>query len=161
MTGRYAEGTTVSPERSQAEIAELLRRYGATGYTYGWDQDTDGVQRAAIAFKAHGRMVRFLVDLPDPESRVFWTTESGRSRDAAGARKAHESELRRRWRCLALAIKAKLEAVETGIATFEDEFLAYTVLPDGSTVSEQVQRQVEDAWKAGGHPPRLQIGGVS
>lgn len=160
MTGRYAEGTAVSPERSQAEIAELLRRYGATGYTYGWDEGANGVQRAAIAFKAHGRMVRFLVDLPDPAAKEFWRTETGRQRDRAGAVKAHEGELRRRWRCLALAIKAKLEAVETGIATFEDEFLAYTVLPDGSTVSDQVQRQIEDAWKAGGQPPRLQIGGA-
>jgi hypothetical protein len=33
-----------------------------------------------------------------------------------------EAETRRRWRALALAIEAKLEVVDTGIASFEHEF---------------------------------------
>lgn len=152
---RYAEGTTVSPERSQMEISEMLRRYGAQGFQYGWE---DG--RAAVGFRAHGRMVRFLVGLPSEDDPEFWQTPTGRQRDARGARGAYEGEVRRRWRSLALAIKAKLEAVETGIASFEDEFLAYTVLPDGTTVAEHVHREIEAAWRSGGRPPRLlQIGG--
>lgn len=155
-TRRYAEGTAVTPERSQMEISELLRRYGAQGFQYGWEDD-----KAAVMFKAHGRMVRFILDLPDPASREFALTPTGQKRTAAAAGKAHEGEVRRRWRALALAIKAKLEAVETGIATFEDEFLAYTVLPDGSTVSEHVQPELEAAWRSGATPPRLlQIGGT-
>lgn len=152
---RYAEGTSVSPERSQAEIGEMLRRYGAQGFAYGWEE-----QRAAVSFRAHGRMVRFLLDLPNPDDGEFLTTPTGRRRDGAGARSAYEAEIRRRWRALALAIKAKLEAVATGIATFEDEFLAYTVLPDNTTVSEHVHREIEAAWTAGGRPPRLLGGGA-
>lgn len=153
----YAEGTTVTPENSQAEIARLLRKYGAQGFSYGWEDDGP-TQRAAISFKAHDRLIRFIVEMPPAEH--FRVSPGKQRRTDAAMLKAHESEVRRRWRCLALAIKAKLEAVETGIATFEDEFLAYTVLPDGTTVGERVQEQVEAAWKAGGGFPRLMIGGT-
>jgi len=53
-----------------------------------------------------------------------------------------------------LVIKAKLEAVETGITTFQDEFLAHIMLPDGSTVSEFVGPQLEIAYE-NGEMPRL------
>lgn len=151
---RYAEGTTVTPERSQMEISALLRKYGANGFQYGWEGD-----RAAVGFKAHGRVIRFVLDLPDPKDPEFAKTPTGQVRKPDARAAAHEGEIRRRWRALALAIKAKLEAVETGIATFEDEFLAYTVLPDGSTVGQHVHAEIEQAWLSGGTPPRL-IGGV-
>jgi hypothetical protein len=62
---------------------------------------------------------------------------------------------RQRWRALALAIKAKLEAVESGIATFEEEFMAYIVLPDGQTVGEFLSPQIEAAYSSGRMPPLL------
>ena len=152
---RFAEGTTVSPEASQAEIAATLRKYGATSFAYGWEDN-----RAMIAFRAHERSVRFLLDLPRSDDPEFHQTPTGRTRqgDAVGA--AYEAEVRRRWRALALAIKAKLEAVATGIASFEDEFLAYTMLPDNTTVAEHIHAEVDEAWRTGGVPPSLlpQIG---
>ncbi|WP_163540809.1 hypothetical protein [Occultella kanbiaonis] len=155
MSSRYAEGTTVSPERSQAEISESLRRYGATGFAFGWED-----QRAMIAFRAEDRHVRFFLDLPNADDREFRSTPTGRTRDTKAASAAYEAEVRRRWRSLALAIKAKLEAVSTGITSFEDEFMAHIVLPDGSTVGEHVRVELEQAWRAGVQPPRLlpQIG---
>lgn len=136
----YAEGTTVSPEKSQAEIVSTLKRYGATGFMYGEEGG-----RGMVAFTAHGRQVRFIVPLVIDRVQ-FRLTDSGRTRDVASVDKLVDSEHRRRWRALALAIKAKLEVVETGIATFEDEFLANLVLPDGSTVGEWVSPQIEAAY---------------
>jgi|AACY02.16.fsa_nt_gi hypothetical protein len=52
-------------------------------------------------------------------------------------------------------IKAKLEAVEAGIVTFEEEFLPQTVLPDGSRVNEWAQPQMEQAYLEGKMPPLL------
>lgn len=150
MTGRYAEGTTVSPERSQAEISENLRRYGASSYVSGYEDN-----RAMIAFKAHDRTVRFLLDLPTPADAEFLLTPTKQRRKPDAARAAYEQEIRRRWRALALAIKAKLEAVATGIASFEDEFLAYTVLPDNTTVGDRLRAEIDDAWRSGQVPPRL------
>jgi hypothetical protein len=147
----YAEGTTVSPEQSQMEISKTLRRYGASGFGYGWEGD-----RAMITFIVAERKVRFELDLPSEGDSQFATTPGGRVRTDKGARKAAwEGEIRRRWRALALAIKAKLEAVETGITTFEEEFLAHLVLPDDTVVGPRVVAEVERAWRAGVAPPRL------
>jgi hypothetical protein len=37
-----------------------------------------------------------------------------------------------------MVIKAKLEAVASGITTFDEEFLAHVVLETGETVAEQM-----------------------
>lgn len=148
----YAEGTSVSPERSQAEISEILRRYGADGFAYGWEAD-----RAMIAFTAHGRQVRFVLPLPSKTDPAFARSPAGRTRDAKAAFAAYEAEHRRRWRALTLAIKAKLEVVDSGIATFETEFLANIVLPDGTLVGDSVLPAVEESYATGQMRPLLQI----
>lgn len=94
--------------------------------------------------------------LPIAENwRDFIMSKSSRPtrRTEAGAKQAMEKENMRRWRALALAIKAKLEVVETGIATFEHEFGMNIVLPDGSTVAEHVLREVAIAYELG-RPPQ-------
>jgi len=54
-----------------------------------------------------------------------------------------------------LVIKAKLEAVESGISVFEDEFMANIVMPDGRTVSEHVRPRIATAYESGEMPPLL------
>jgi hypothetical protein len=58
-------------------------------------------------------------------------------------------------------VKAKLEAVESGIVTFEQEFFAHIMLPGGVTVYEQAAPALEAAYATGQPAPLLQIGGVS
>ena len=150
---RYAESTAVPSGRSRAEIESTLRRYGAGQYAYAWDGN-----RAMIGFAAHGRQVSFNEPLPDPTSKVFTLTATGRARTAAAAKAAYEQAVRQRWRALALVIKAKLEAVDAGITVFEDEFLAHIVLPDGRTVGDTVRPAVAQAYLTGKVPPLLAIG---
>lgn len=64
-------------------------------------------------------------------------------------------EVRALWRGLALLVKAKLAAVEAGISEFEVEFLPHTILPDGSTVAEQVLPTIEAAYRRGAVAPLL------
>lgn len=148
---RYAERTEVSSDRSRSEIERTLVRYGATSFAYGWEQG-----RAVVAFEMKGRRIRFLLPLPDRNDKQFlYTPEKKllRSREQADA--AWEQAVRQRWRALALAIKAKLEAVAAGITTFEDEFLAHTQLPGGLTVGEWLQPQIDIAYRTGRMPPLL------
>jgi hypothetical protein len=42
---RYAEWTEVTVEKSKAEIEGLLRRYGATGFLYGWNEGSAVIGR--------------------------------------------------------------------------------------------------------------------
>lgn len=148
MTHQYAENTSVPAERSRAEIERTLTRYGAQQFMYGWN-GTDAV----IAFRMKDRHVRFLLPMPDKDDPAFKTTPTGRRRrDAGAAEKEWEKATRQRWRALALVVKAKLEAVESGIAEFEDEFLAYIMLADGSSVGDFIRPQIADSYESGTMP---------
>src|SRR5262245_44396717 len=92
---------------------------------------------------------------------IYSNNAEGGTGSPDAAFKEWEQACRQRWRALALAIKAKLEAVESGIATFEEEFLAYVVMPDGQTVGQHVLPNVERAYSTGQMPPLLSaIGGT-
>lgn len=150
MRQRYAAKTSVSPEKSRAEIEEMLRRYGADQFVSGWD----GERKAAIQFRCNGRYVAFHLTLPDREEKRFRGTRRQwnrvtRNYETRQLSAAHEQEVRRCWRSLALVIKAKLEAVATGITTFEAEFLSHIVMPDGKTVGQHVGPQVAAAYATG------------
>lgn len=145
----YAEGTTVAIERSQMEIAGMIRKYGAEQFGTGWDKGY-----AIVTFRAHNRQIKFVLPT-ELDWKKYTRTTAGRSRDQKSAVAAMEQENRRRWRAMALAIKAKLEVVETGIATFEHEFGMNIVLPDGSTVAEHVLREVAIAYEFDRMPPSL------
>ena len=128
---RYAADTAVSSDKSQQEIQRTLRRYGADQFVYGWT-DT----RALIGFSLSGRQVRMY--LPMPSRKEFTSTPTGKPRSVSSIDNAYEQAIRQRWRALALVVKAKLEAVESAITTFDEEFLAHIVMPNGRTVADEV-----------------------
>jgi hypothetical protein len=149
--GKYAANTEVSEEKSRAEIEGILRRYGAQAFSYGWEED-----RALIAFRAHSRHVRFEIAMPKGDEEVFWKYKDRygyeRTRSETAALNEYYQARRQRWRALALVVKAKLEAVDSGISEFEEEFLAHIVLPDGSTVGSRIRPHIERAYVDGKMP---------
>lgn len=150
---RYASQTKVSSERSKNEIERTLIRYGATEFMYGTKPDW-----AVIAFKMVGRQIRFMLPLPNRKDAEFTEYERGQTiylRTDEAAAKLYEQAIRQKWRALALVIKAKLEAVESGITEFEDEFLAHIVLPNGQTMGEIAKPQIAHAYETGNMPPLL------
>lgn len=70
-----------------------------------------------------------------------------------------EKACRQRWRALALCIKAKLEAVECGITTFESEFLAHIVLPSGETMADRALPYIAQAYETNSTPPMISFDG--
>lgn len=153
---KFAEKTTVSSEASRGEIERILMRYGAAGFMYGWQQD-----RAMIAFQMQGRHVRFLLPMPDKNDKRFMFSPARHVRRSPQAQlEAWEQACRQAWRALALVIKAKLEAVESGITVFEDEFLAHIQLPDGGSVGDFMRPQIAHAYETGAMPQLLPAPGV-
>lgn len=135
----YAENTSVPVERSKAEIETTLQRYGACEFVSGWDAD-----KALIGFRCRDKFVRFELPLPKRDDKRFTHTPARRTlRRPDEAYRAWEQACRQKWRALALCIKAKLEAVESGITTFEDEFLAHIVMPNGQTIGRWMVPQIE------------------
>jgi len=149
----YASNTDVSSDRSRSEIERTLRRYGATSFAYGWEG-----QAAMVGFIVRDRRVQFVLPLPDPKDREFTLTPARRTlRTKAQAEAAYEQAVKQRWRALNLVIKAKLEAVEAGIVTFEQEFAMHMILPNGQRAGEIVTLAIERAYETGTVIPLLGI----
>lgn len=143
----YAKDTSVSVETSKLEIERNLRRYGASGFVSGWQDNL-----AFVEFLISDRRVRFRMMLPDPADPEFCRYKRGyteHAREPAQAHKLWEQACRQKWRALALVIKAKLEAVDAGISVIEDEFLANIVMPDGRSVAETIKPGIAIAYKGG------------
>lgn len=152
MAGTYAQGTSVDSAKSRAEIERTLDRYGATQFAYASSAD-----KAMVEFIMADRRVRFVLALPDKNDREFRLTETGRTRTAESARTAYEAATRQKWRALALVVKAKLEAVESGIAEFEAEFAANIVLSDNRTVYDHIKPSIAENYRTGNIQPLMQI----
>jgi hypothetical protein len=136
--GKFATGSDVPVSRSRDHLEKVLHAHGAQGFGYGWTHTHDRVE-----FVWRGQRVRFT--LPRPTREQFAHTPSGRTRSRERAiDTALDAETRRRWRALLLVVRAKLEAVESGIAIFEEEFLAFIVMPNDRTVGEILVPQLHD-----------------
>lgn len=146
---RYAASTSVSSAKSKAEIESTVERYGAEQFFSGWD-----ATHAVIGFTMVGRDVRFVLPMPDRADPTF-THHSRGPRSPDAALEQWEQACRQKWRALLLVIKAKLEAVESGISVFEEEFLANIVMPDGRLVAEHVRPRIAAAYETGDMPPML------
>lgn len=148
----YARDTSVSAEKSRAEIEKILGRYGATDFAY---MTRESGRYATIGFRLKARTIRFDLAMPDPAAKEFTRTPGrGWARTAPQAAAAWEQATRQRWRALKLVVQAKLEAVEAGISTIEQEFLAWTMTPTGRTVWEEIGDNLSKALE-GGRPVKL------
>lgn len=131
---RFAEGTKVSVESSRGEITGILAKHGCMRMAWGTEPEGDTLQ-----FELGQRHFRFRITRP--------TSDEVRRRDSGEYSYPHnvdwqakaEQEWRRRWRAHVLLIKAKLEFIEGGDTSIEQEFMPYLVLSDGATLGEFVE----------------------
>jgi hypothetical protein len=151
---KYAIDTDVPVERSRMEIEATLARYGADRFAY-FSEKT----RAIIVFEAKERRLKF--ELPLPQISDHEVTHGGgehrqKKRNAGTDLHAVAAQLARaRWRGLLLCIKAKLEAVESGIESFEEAFMSHVVLPDGKTVGDYVGPAIARTYETNTMQPLL------
>lgn len=135
LARKYASGTTVSVDKTVAEIQRLVKAHGATRWNYQeWDDTTP--RAAMIRFVLGGMPLRMSV--AEPERSEHETSPAGRYRTEAQIDAAVEAEHRRCWRELFLLIKAKLVAIQSGVVTMQDEWLSYVLLETEETVGEYV-----------------------
>jgi hypothetical protein len=156
---KYAAATAVPVEKSEGEIKATLRRYGATAIA-----TMESANGAQIAFELNGRRIIMRMSLPRRDEHRFTHGRVNQSRvetrrSDAAALAAWEQACRQKWRALALCIKAKLEAVEAEIETFEEAFLAHVMLPGGETFGEWAQRPENLPAALSGRPLPPLLGG--
>ena len=134
---RYAQDTKVPAGVSKDEIERLLRKAGASQIYSGTDEDE---KQILLGWRLDGRNYKLTSSTSRPTRRCD-----------------EDQIIREAWRVLLLLLKAKLEVIAAGGTTFETEFLANLVLPDGSTVAEDVLPKVAEAY-ATANMPRLLAG---
>jgi hypothetical protein len=151
---KFAQGTKITSEKSENEIRNTLKKFGATKYAFYEDEATIG-----FAFDYEGRRVRISLQLPDPEADDFvysWRGYSRHERTKELKLKSWQQECNRRWRALVLTVKAKLVSVNEGIRTFEQEFLYDIVIPNtNQTIGDWIAPQIEQSYLTGKLPPLL------
>ena len=69
MNNRYAQGTSVSVDRTMAEIRRTLQRFNAEEFAY-----SERVDRIVVGFTIQGIPIRLTVPLPDRQDRRFTET---------------------------------------------------------------------------------------
>lgn len=141
---RYAETTTVTVEKSQGEVQTLLRRHGADQVATAWDKELG----AAVRFRMQGRYAQVQVPPPVPKRLAELKLRHGRWSE----QELKDQEQRRCWRALLLLIKAKLEAVESGITTAEREFMADLLLTDGRRLEQWAAPRLAQMYETGDMP---------
>lgn len=136
----YARRTKVPVNHTRGEIESMLLKRGASGFLVGSNQE-----HAMLMFEMQGWRLRFMLPLP----------KAKRGNDMRAAQ-----ETRRRWRALLLVLKAKLEAVDSGIVEFEREFLPFICTTNSnSTVADQIVPNLGSLVSSGKMPPLLGPGG--
>lgn len=148
----YAEGTSVPVKQTRYELEDLLRRRGADNVGVA-----TGVGYARLMFTMGDRTIAFRIHLPQGTEKAITHSPTGRARKTPARHEALAAEERRRWRALLLVVKAKLESAESGIETFEQAFLSNIVLPDGTTVHENVAPALAAAYADGQVRPLLAL----
>lgn len=163
---RFAEGTEVAAEKTRAELERLLVQHGAHQVVVATDHNE---RRAVVVFGLAERRIKLQVSTapkvePTPGRRDWEyppkVTPRGWNGWSEGRQKQWVEEQRAQfersaWRRLLLVVKAKLELVRDADSSIEREFLADILLPNGSTVHEQLGPQLEDSYRTGAMPPLL------
>lgn len=135
MTTRTAtpyEDTSVSVERSQAQIRRRLAESGALGVSFDetWDEPRSLFCRFIWPVLHDDELVKMVVKI-----RVHPLAPVPLSR-GAGWKISVEQRDRQAWRGIAHYLDATLKAAEFGLVRFEDVFLSFIEAPDGTTVGE-------------------------
>jgi hypothetical protein len=144
---QFAKQTQVSVEKSQMEIRRILSKYGAGGFLLG---EIEGF--AMIGFSIANRQIKMTLRLPSPKEKRFVEDSRGYDRADHVARRHWEGACRQQWRALRLLILAKLEAIESGIKTVDEEFLPYIVVKGDTTVADLLVPRIEQMQKSGSLP---------
>lgn len=127
------EGTSISPERTQAEITGLLYAEGAEATR--WTTGRDGRSELEFIFKVQGTPVMFRIT-------PALLTKRSRSRartkfQAASGPLTEQVDVAASMRLVWWWLKAQLEAIRYGLTSVEEAFLAHVAgnLPEGGTVT--------------------------
>jgi len=146
----YASATKTTAEKSRQEIESTLKRYGASAFAFGWDNDHVS---ETIQFRLNGREIRLQVRKPQDEDQAVKKQLSIAKTRTKGD--ILDAVRRQRWRAMALFVKALCEAIEEGVVTVDEAFMSGIVMPDNRTMGQHGAAAIERFLLEGRLPPLL------
>lgn len=148
----FAQGTTVDPFKTLAEINALLEKSGADEIgTYR------SLMREGVAFVRAGIAYRISVHIVKDEAEAKTYSKGGR---VAGHASYVVAERARRLRSLLNVVRAKLIAVQDDIYTFEEMFGFDVITETGETIAERTVPMIRQAALEGRIPSSLPVPGA-
>jgi len=123
-------GAGLKRER-KAEIEMTLGKLGASDFEFGYSRES-----AFVSFTFRGQAVRFSMPLPARKSRA---------RDQERARDHWMADCAVNWELLQDLLVKKLTMVKVELTSFEEEFMARLVMPDGRTFAEHAWPLIKPA----------------
>jgi hypothetical protein len=142
---RPYRGTTVSVDRSKEQISKLLRDYGADGVQWAEHFQSGTLQLQFAVAREGGGAIRFrITPAAFKEKHVSWDPIKGRNVTVEAP------DWPRSMRLLLAWLKTKLESIAFGLTAIEEEFLAQTVVRDGTGQETTVGELIVPAIEAGG-----------
>lgn len=135
--------TAIPYTRTQAEISDLLKRYGCKGIRWTYIEGQDDILEFIIEATIRGVHKEVAIKVSPPHIEV-----TKRGNTTYGRKNITTTNINQEYRLLFHYIKSKIESVVWGLSTVEREFLSDITmkLPDGrtSTVGEIVMNLVSE-----------------
>ena len=125
------QNTTIAPEKSQADITKILRKYSIYEV-----QHTNQKESFSVAFK---------VELPEISIPLMIRIDVPYSQKDDKYDKNGYKKQRILYRSLFYYVKALLNAWDNGLKTFTEIFMPHLVLPNGRTIEQTLLPQLQKA----------------
>ena len=125
------QNTTIAPEKSQADITKILRKYGI----YEIQHTT---QKGCFA-------VAFRIELPEISVPLMIRIDVPYNQEDDREDKYGYKKQRILYRSLFHYVKALLNAWNNGLKTFTEIFMSHLVLPNGRTIEQTLLPQFQKA----------------
>jgi len=134
----YAKGTSVSIDRSMAQLRVMLQKEKAEGLAIAESGDV-----AMVQFIFEGKGYKFFIHYPSERDDKIRFTSSGKIRTTAQIDLEVKKEKQRLWRAMCLYIKAALEAHANGIVDLKRSMMGNLMLPNGDTMYDRLDRDID------------------
>ena len=126
--------TQIDPDKTASEIARCLSMHGAQAVLTEYDKEEGYIK--SLSFQIHMGEGQMSFRLPCDWQPVLEILENDRKVPRARVNK--EQAVRTAWRIVKVWVDAQMALVETKMATTQEVFLPYVIMPDGRTLAENV-----------------------
>jgi len=134
--GLFTYTTKIEPQKTVAEIQEVLTSHGAKSILSDYDGEGKIKSLSFMVSTQHGDMAIQLPCNPEPVYKILKQQHEEKT-ISAGFVNEHQA-LRVSWRIILYWVKAQMAILETEMVQMEQIFLPYMTMKDGRTLYEKM-----------------------